>query len=139
MRSLKNKKICIIVSNYNEDITMKALAVAKKKLKSQKFLNISVIHTSGAFEIPVTISRLIRKYDAFIAIGCIIKGKTNNFDLICSSITNGIMKLSIKHGKPIGNSIITTFNKIQAKERVDKGSEAAVAIIDILRNEPKRI
>ena len=131
MRNLKNKKICIIVSNYNEDVTKKAFDIAQKKLKSQNFFNLSVIRTSGAFEIPVTISRLIRKYDAFIAIGCIIKGKTNNFDLI--------MKLSIKHRKPIGNSIITAFNKAQAKERVNKGSEAALAIIDILRNEPKRI
>ena len=139
MRNLKNKKICIIVSNYNEDVTKKAFDIAQKKLKSQNFFNLSVIRTSGAFEIPVTISRLIRKYDAFIAIGCIIKGKTNNFDLISSSITDGIMKLSIKHRKPIGNSIITAFNKAQAKERVNKGSEAALAIIDILRNEPKRI
>ncbi len=139
MKNLKKKKICIIVSNYNEDITMKAFAIAQKRLRSQNFLNLSVIYTSGAFEIPVTISKLIRKFDAFIAIGCIIKGKTNNFDLISSSITDGIMKLSIKHGKPIGNSIITAFNKIQAKGRVDKGSEAALAIISFLKNEPKRI
>ncbi len=139
MKSLKNKKICIIVSDYNKDITMKAFSIAEKILKNQNFLNLSVIHTSGAFEIPVTISRLIKKYDAFIAIGCIIKGKTNNFDLISSSITDAIMELSIKNGKPIGNSIITAFNKIQAKERADKGSEAALAIISILRNEPKRI
>ena len=118
---------------------MKAFAIAQKRLRSQNFLNLSVIYTSGAFEIPVTISKLIRKFDAFIAIGCIIKGKTNNFDLISSSITDGIMKLSIKHGKPIGNSIITAFNKIQAKGRVDKGSEAALAIISFLKNEPKRI
>ena len=49
----------------------------------------------GAFEIPVAISRLAKKYDAFIAIGCIIKGQTANFDLISSAITNAIMNLSI--------------------------------------------
>ena len=50
----------------------------------------------GAFEIPVTISRLVKKYDGFIAIGCIIKGETVNFDLISNSITNGIMEIAIK-------------------------------------------
>ena len=61
----------------------------------------------GAFEIPATIARLSKKYDAFIAIGCIIKGQTANFDLISNAITNAIMHLSINNKKPIGNSIIT--------------------------------
>ena len=87
----------------------------------------------GAFEIPVTISRLAKKFDAFIAIGCIIRGQTANFDLISSAITNAIMDLSIIYKKPIGNSIITLFNKNQASKRYNKGKEAANAIIEVLK------
>ena len=80
------------------------------------------------------ISRNIKNFDAFIAIGCIIKGQTLNFNLISTAITNGIMNLSINEKKPIGNAILTCFNKSQAKKRLNKGSEAAKAVIQILKN-----
>ena len=91
------------------------------------------MNVSGIFEIPVAISRLAKKFDGFIAIGCIIRGQTANFDLISSAITNAIMSLSITHKKPIGNSIITLFNKNQASKRYNRGKEAANAIIEVLK------
>ena len=131
--NIKNKKkICIVRSVYNDEITQKTLDVTKDWLKKFGFKNISLFDVAGAFEIPVAISRLINRYDAFIAIGCIIKGETNNFDLISSSITNAIMELSIIHKKPIGNALITAYTKSQAKKRTKKGSEAAYAVGSIL-------
>ena len=127
------KKICIIKSVYNEDVTNELLLVAKKFLKKNDIKRVDIITVPGAFEIPVVISTNIKKYDAFIAIGCIIKGETANFDLICNAITNGIMQISIAQKKPIGNAIITCFNKAQALNRLDKGEEAAAAILEILR------
>ncbi len=129
------KKICIIKSIYNEDVTNELLLGAKKLLKKNDIKRVDIINVPGAFEIPVVISKNIRKYDAFIAIGCIIKGETANFDLICNAITNGIMQISIAQKKPIGNAIITCFNKAQALNRLDKGKEAAAAILEILRIE----
>ena len=129
------KKICIIKSVYNEDVTNELLLGAKKLLKKNDIKRVDIINVPGAFEIPVVISKNIRKYDAFIAIGCIIKGETANFDLICNAITNGIMQISISQKKPIGNAIITCFNKAQALNRLDKGKEAAAAILEILRIE----
>ena len=129
------KKICIIKSVYNEDVTNELLLGAKKLLKKNDIKRVDIINVPGAFEIPVVISKNIRKYDAFIAIGCIIKGETANFDLICNAITNGIMQISIAQKKPIGNAIITCFNKAQALNRLDKGKEAAAAILEILRIE----
>ena len=129
------KKICIIKSIYNEDVTNELLLGAKKLLKKNDIKRVDIINVPGAFEIPVVISKNIRKYDAFIAIGCIIKGETANFDLICNAITNGIMQISISQKKPIGNAIITCFNKAQALNRLDKGKEAAAAILEILRIE----
>ena len=78
------------------------------------------------------ISKLAKKYDGFIAIGCVIKGETANFDLISKAITNGIMKISISQKKPIGNAIITSFNRAQALKRFNRGKEAAQAILEVL-------
>tara|TARA_B100000700_G_scaffold10537_1_gene10826 strand:+ start:216 stop:611 length:396 start_codon:yes stop_codon:yes gene_type:complete len=127
------KKICIIKSVYNEDITNELLLGANKLLKKNDIKNFKIINVPGAFEIPVVISKNIKKYDAFIAIGCIIKGETSNFDLISKAITNGIMQISIAQKKPIGNAIITCFNKDQALNRLDKGKEAATAILEVLK------
>ena len=84
------------------------------------------------FEIPVTISKNIKKYDGFIALGCVIKGETPHFNFISEASINAIMDLSIASKKPIGNGIITCLNMLQAKARKTKGAEAAKAVISIL-------
>ena len=127
------KKICIVLSLYNENITKKMLERAVKLLKSKGVTSIKILKVPGSFEIPQVLSRVINKYDGFIVIGCIIKGKTKNFDLICSAITNGIMDLSIKNKKPIGNGLITSFNEKQALQRLNNGKEAAQAVLDVLK------
>ena len=126
-------KICIVISTYNEDITNELYNSAKKELKETGVKKIDVFKVPGAFEIPVVISKLSKKYDGFIAIGCIIKGQTSNFDLITSSITDAIMKISIDKKKPIGNSILTLFNKDQASGRYVKGKEAVKAVVEVLK------
>ena len=126
-------KICIVISTYNSGITNKLLFSAKNELKRYGVTRAKDYKVPGAFEIPETIARRSKKYDAFIAIGCIIKGQTANFDLISSAITNAIMNLSITYKKPIGNSIITLFNKNQASKRYNKRKEAANAIIEVLK------
>ena len=127
------KKICIVYSLYNENITKKRFERAVKLLKSKGITAIKILKVPGSFEIPQVLSTVINKYDGFIVIGCIIKGKTINFDLICSAITNGIMDLSIKNKKPIGNGLITSFNEKQALQRLNNGKEAAQAILDVLK------
>ena len=126
-------KICIVVSTYNNDITQKLCSSAKEELDKSDIKKIDIVKVPGAFEIPVAISKLVKKYDGFIAVGCIIKGETANFDLISKAITNGIMELSIKQKKPIGNSLITSFNRDQALKRFDRGKEAAKAVLEILK------
>ena len=126
-------KICIVISTYNSGITNKLLFSAKNELKRYGVTKAKDYKVPGAFEIPVAIARLAKKYDAFIAIGCIIKGQTANFDLISNAITNAIMHLSITNKKPIGNSIITLFNRNQASKRYNKGKEAANAVMEVLK------
>ena len=133
------KKICIVTSVYNRNVTAKLRINAKKVLSKINKIVIKDVEVSGAFEIPVMISRLVKKYDGFIAIGCIIKGQTKNFDLISAAITNGIMQISIQEKKPIGNAILTCFNRAQANNRFDRGAEAAYAVISVLKKGSKKI
>ena len=81
---------------------------------------LSIRSIPGAFEIPITIRKNINKFDGFIALGCVIKGQTPNFDLLCSSLFNSILNLSIKYNKPIGNGVITALSLNQAKQRSKK-------------------
>ena len=97
-----------------------------------KINKVKIIDVPGTFEIPVVISKNINKFDAFLALGCVIKGKTPHFDFISQASINAIMELSINSKKPIGNGIITCLNMSQAKARKIKGAEAAEAIISIL-------
>ena len=127
-------KICIVISTYNEDITSSMYKSAKNKLDLFGIKKIDTVKVPGAFEIPVAIAKVVKKYDGFIAIGCIIKGETANFDLISKAITDGIMQISITHKKPIGNSVITLFDRRQAEMRLEKGAEAATAVMSVLKN-----
>ena len=124
------KKILIVCANYYKDISIGLLLSAKKLLP--KNYNIKIINVPGVFEIPVTISKNLKKFDAFIALGCVIKGQTPHFDFISQASTNAIMDLSIRSKKPIGNGIITCLNMKQAKARKKKGAEAANSVISIL-------
>ena len=125
-----NKKFLIASANYYGDISSDLLESAKKLLPKNSI--VKIINVPGVFEIPVTISKNIKKFDAFIALGCVIKGETPHFDFISQATTNAIMRLSIESKKPIGNGIITCLNMAQAKARSKKGSEATKAVLAIL-------
>ena len=105
---------------------------AKHELKN--FGQVKTISVPGVFEIPVVISRNIKKYDGFLALGCVIKGETPHFDFISKSTTDAIMNISVNAKKPVGNGIITCLNKKQAVARGKKGKEAAIAVKTILSN-----
>ena len=124
------KKILIIVANYYKDIASSLLKSAKNKIKNK--CNIDVIRVPGAFEIPVTIAKNLKKFNGFIALGCVIRGQTPHFDFISKSTTDALMTLSITSKKPIGNGVITCLSKKQAVERGKKVSEAAEAVLSVL-------
>ena len=140
------KKILIVNANYYDTISKNLVISSKKTLINNK-MKLNIFNVTGVFEIPVAIKKNIKKYDAFVALGCVIKGKTPHFDFICKSTFDAILNLSITYNKPIGNGIITAFNIKQAKERcglgrsnkTNKGFEAARAVMSILNNGPKKI
>ena len=105
------KKYLIVIADYYKEISIGLLKSAQKIIPKSN--SVKIIKVPGVFEIPVTISKNIRKFDAFIALGCVIKGQTPHFDFISQASTNAIMDLSIKNRKPIGNGIITCLNMKQ--------------------------
>jgi 6,7-dimethyl-8-ribityllumazine synthase len=126
------KKILLVVATYYKDISLGLIKSAKVKFTKDYLLEIKEV--PGAFEIPVVIAKNIKKYDGFLALGCVIKGQTPHFDFISQATTDAIMKLSINSKKPIGNGVITCLNIKQAKNRKRKGSEAAEAVISVLNH-----
>ena len=138
------KKICVVLADYYPDVSEMLVKGLFRELKTAKNKNIikiadNPILVPGVFEIPVTISKLIKEYDAFVSLGCVIKGKTPHFNLISKAVVNAIMDLSIRYKKPIGNGIITCLNKKQAVERANpdkknKGGEAVKAVLATLAN-----
>ena len=142
------KKICVVLADYYSDVTELLVKGASEEILDAESKGIikevrsewdidMFNRVSGVFEIPVIISKLINKYDAFVALGCVIKGETPHFDLISKAVVNAIMDLSIKNKKPIGNGIITCLNMKQALERADPkkkniGGEAVSAVLQSL-------
>jgi len=124
------KKILIVIADYYKDISIGLLKSAQNYLP--KNFSVKIIKVPGVFEIPVTISKNLKKHHAFIALGCVIKGQTPHFDFISQASTDAIMNLSINSKKPIGNGILTCLNMKQATARKKKGAEAAKAIISVL-------
>ena len=132
------KKVLIVNAHYYNKISNDLVTDAKQTLNKNK-VKYEVINVPGAFEIPVVIAKNIKKYDGFIALGCIIKGETPHFDFISKTIIDGLMKLSIESKKPIGNGLLTCINVNQAYDRSNpkgkkrKGREAAEATLLVLR------
>ena len=157
MKKKLKAKILIVISDYYYEISNNLEVGATATLitshinneKDDNFVPIlskhEIIKVPGVFEIPVIISKNIKKYDAFIALGCVIKGETPHFNFISQATTDGIMKLSIENKKPIGNGIITALNRKQAEKRCGnyiiegnakegKGEEAAKAVLSVLKS-----
>ena len=124
------KKFLIVLANYYKDISKELLKSAMNNIPKSSV--VKIIKVPGVFEIPVTISKYINKFDAFLALGCVIKGETPHFDFISSATTDAIMKISIDTKKPVGNGVITCLNKKQAEARGKKGKEAAKAVLSVL-------
>jgi 6,7-dimethyl-8-ribityllumazine synthase len=130
------KKILIVISIYYEEIGKNLLKGSITELELNK-IDYDIIYAPGCFEIPFLISKNIKKYKGFIALGCVIRGETYHFNLIANECTRKIMEISNKSLKPIGFGILTCDNIKQAKIRSDirkknKGKEAANACLKLL-------
>ena len=112
------KKILIVSSNYYEDISNNLLEGASKELKKNN-IGFDVLFAPGCFEIPFLISKNIKRYKGFIALGCVIRGETYHFDLIANECARKIIDISNASLKPIGFGVLTCDNLKQAIVRSD--------------------
>ena len=134
---LNKYKIGIVVSEWNKDITKNLLSGAINTLIEQGIQkeNIIIQWVPGSFEL-IYGSKVLskKKFDAIIAIGCVIKGETDHYNFICSSVSKGIMELNLISSIPIIFCVLTDHNKTQSIDRSggkygNKGSESAIAAI----------
>ncbi|MGA9172503.1 MAG: 6,7-dimethyl-8-ribityllumazine synthase [Thermoactinomyces sp.] len=136
----EGKRFAIVVSRFNDFITGKLLDGALDALKRHgaEEGNIDVAWVPGAFEIPLVADRMAasKKYDAVIALGCVIRGATSHYDYVCNEVSKGVAAASMRHHVPVIFGVVTTENIEQAIERAgtkagNKGWEAAVSAIEM--------
>ena len=130
-----NKKILIVSSNYYSEISNNLELGSTKTLKEFEF-DYDIMNAPGCYEIPFLIKKNIKKYDGFLALGCIIRGETYHFELIANDVSRKLMDISVENIVPIGFGILTCNNIDQAIVRSDikqknKGREAALACIKL--------
>ena len=130
-------KIGIVTAQFNYDITKKllenALACAQKYHVAQA--NISIFRVAGSIEIPLVIKKLAerKKYDCLVALGAIIRGETAHFEYVAKMVSEGVLRVMLDYGVPIGFGILTCDNKEQALARVDCGASATEAAIQLAK------
>ena len=137
-----DSKIALVVSPYYSEITDNLIAGAKRALLEVK-AQTEIIEVAGALEIPGAISIIRENFNAFVALGCIIRGDTSHYEIVSQNSAQGIMQLTLQ-GICIGNGIITVENFKQAHERcdlndLDKGGDAARAAVGLMLLKQKYI
>ena len=134
-------KVGIVVAGFNKDITDELLKSAKECCSDYEILleNISVHYVAGCVEIPLILQKLSEtgEYKALISLGAIIRGDTAHFDFVAKAVTEGIMRVQLDAGIPIGFGVLTVENKDQALVRLHSGygaTEAALQSAKIIEN-----
>lgn len=128
--------IGIVQARFNPEITN---ALAQACLAELKVLKVPTNHihhvqVPGALEVPVALQALAQtqRFDALIALGCIIRGETHHFELVANESGSAITQLALDHGLPIANAILTTEDLPQAVARqTDKGRDAARVAVEM--------
>ena len=141
MASVKNNKIGIVVSEWNDQITDSLLSATHEVLSAHgaKPKNIIIKYVPGSFELPLAAQYLAsqKDIDAVICLGCVIQGETRHFDFICDAVANGITNVGLKYNKPVIFGVLTTNNLQQALDRAggkhgNKGEEAGITAVKML-------
>ena len=127
-------RLGIVASRFNDALASKLLERAEreaKKLGAQA----SVVSVPGALEIPVALQWMAKsgKYDALVAVGCVIRGETYHFEVVSNQSARGVMDVALDSGLPIANGILTTEDEAQAEARLDKGAEAVRVAVEMAK------
>ena len=137
----RDGKFAIVVSRFNSFICERLVEGAIDTLKREGEVpeeNITLVRVPGAIEIPVVLEKLAasNKYDALIALGCVIRGSTYHFEVVANECAKGITQVTLKYATPIANGVLTTESIEKAVQRAgskagNKGSEAAASALEM--------
>jgi 6,7-dimethyl-8-ribityllumazine synthase len=137
---IKDKKIGIVVAEWNKDITSALLKGAEDLLTKAGIEWVSVKWVPGSFELPLAAQYMMEfaAADAVICIGCLVKGDTPHFHYISEAVTNSISSLGLQYGKPVVFGVLTVDTIQQAQDRAgghlgNKGEEAAIVALQMLQ------
>ena len=138
---LPQAQVAIISSSWHLDICNDLIAGAKRALGEAEVGTVEVQFVPGSFEIPLAAQYAFDKgFDAVVAVGLVLKGETPHFDYVCQGVTQGVIDVSLKYGKPIGYGVLmcNDLNQAIARSGVagsteDKGYDSAVAALELLR------
>jgi 6,7-dimethyl-8-ribityllumazine synthase len=141
VKPLPNAKVAVISSSWHLDICNDLIAGAQRALQLAQVSNVEVHYVPGSFEIPLAAQYAFEKgFDAVVAVGLVLKGETPHFDYVCQGVTQGVIDVSLKFGKPIGYGVLMCDDLDQAVARCgrphskeDKGYDSAVAALELLR------
>ena len=141
MTDMSSKKLSLIVSEWNDQITGSMMLAARETLLEQgaKEENILIKYVPGSFELTLAAQWEAQQQDidAVICIGCVIQGETKHFDFICHAVAEGLTNVSLKYDKPVVFGVLTPNTMQQALDRAggkhgNKGEEAAITAIKML-------
>ena len=132
----KGLRIALVQARFNADITDALAQACKQELLVLGVAERDIHHLTvpGALEVPVALQALAEraKYDALIALGCIIRGETYHFELVANELGAGVTRIALDYQIPIANAILTTEDQAQAQERqIDKGRDAARVAVEM--------
>ncbi len=135
-------KVAIVVSRFNSFITERLVEGAVDVLKRQgevKDENITLVRVPGAIELPLTVEKLAEsgKYDAIVALGCVIRGATYHFEIVANESAKGLAQVMLNYKTPVAFGVLTTDNIDQAVQRAgskagNKGAEAALSVLEMI-------
>jgi 6,7-dimethyl-8-ribityllumazine synthase len=131
----------IISAAWHLDICNDLIAGAQRALEQAEVGTVRVQYVPGSFEIPLAAQYAFEAgFDAVVAVGLVLKGETPHFDYVCQGVTQGVIDVSLKYGKPIGYGVLMCNDLDQAFARCgrpdsteDKGYDSAVAALELLR------
>lgn len=127
-------RVGIVMSRFNPEVGEGLLGGAAGALKRMGVASSTLVTVPGALEIPLTLQTMAQsgKFDALIALGCVIRGETYHFEIVSNESARGITDVQLTTGIPVANGVLTTENDEQAHVRMaQKGAEAAEAAVEL--------
>jgi len=128
-------RLGIVASRFNEDISGELLLRAKAEAAKLEISDLTIESVPGALEIPLALQWLAQsgRFDALVAIGCVVRGDTYHFEIVCNESARGVMDVALECGVPVANGILTTEDEAQAVARLDKGAEAVRVAVEMAK------